>query len=321
MKAPKSSTYDPRVDGTSQSMLSIWLECREMARLGIVRGLDSTHASKPLIFGALGHSAIAHALVSNRKTVNGLIRGVQDDLAHAQKEFSAEDRELTSTATDIKIESVAVLGKILPAYWSKWGVGDLKRDWLKIEEKFKLDLTMPDGASVPYVGKMDRVFQGKKTPHLVETKFKAQVSKNISDTLPLDTQIGAYSTALTEMMGEEPGEIIYDICRRPGLKQGQDESLVEYAKRCGDEAMKDEDHYFTRLEIHLDRHEKETHKFRLQKLVEEFYAWWKTTTQKDRDLGWNGSRCDQYGGCHFLPVCSRGDEASFRLKKRHHPEL
>jgi hypothetical protein len=180
---------------------------------------------------------------------------------------------------------------------------------------------MPDGTAVPYVGKMDGTYRGKKTPHLFETKFKGQFSSNLTDTLPLDTQVGAYTTALTSLEQQEPGAILYNMIRRPGQKRKQEETLDEYAKRIAEEAMKNEDHFFQRLEIALTRAEREEHAFRLTKLVEEFYAWWKVTTADARDLMWNGSRCDQYGGCTFLPVCSRGDRASFRIKEKVHPEL
>ncbi len=313
--------FDPRRDGVSQSILATWLECREMARLGTIIGLDGIGVPAPLGFGALGHSALHKCYITKHKTVRSMIQGVNEQLAFAKKEFCKERDPMTSDTLDMMNHSLIMLEKLLPAYYSHWGESDLKKDWTRIEEKFRIEMKMPDGAVVPYVGKMDGTFSGKKQVHLFETKFKSQFSSNLSDTLPMDTQIGAYVTALKVIDKSDPGSITYNMIRRSKMEVKQGESLADLAMRMGAEAMKKPDHFFQRLEITLTREEKEEHAFRLQKLVEEFYAWWKVTTTETRDLMWNGARCDQYGGCRFLAVCSRGDRSAFRIKERVHPEL
>jgi hypothetical protein len=320
-------TYDPRVDGVSQSMLNAWLQCRQIANLGIIHGWESVYSSKPLIYGSIGHGVLMYA---NRRFQQGVKvpkaaavskAALKDDLKAAYADWKAE-RHNTTASLDIAAESCAQLEATLPVYYDRWAEDDAKREWTIVEESFKVPMKMPDGQTVLYVGKFDGVYKCGSNTRLFETKFKGFMPENLVDVLALDLQLCAYLTALEILGNKRPNHVLYNILRRPGERRKKTENLVDFVDRIRVNAIAESSKYFVRLECALTSQEVDRAHFKMQKLVEEFYHWWKTQDHSIIDPLWNSAQCDgKYGACHFLPCCSRDDYASHRIREKAHPEL
>lgn len=317
-------SYDPRRDGVSQSIIATWLECREKSRLNTLRGLTPLHASKPLSFGSLSHSVLAsyyRGMKEDRRPLKSALEDFDDWVQDGVQEWQAEHPRRRPEDEEMIEEYAAILGVLHPRYFKKWRAKDEKMRILKVEEKFSVPLKMKDGAIVPLVGKFDMVFKDENN-HLVlkETKNKSRFGDAQIDKLPMDLQLATYLVAM-ETANDQPDRGLYDVIRRPGEKRKQDESLSDFADRLAKNIDKDPDHYFARFTVTFTPRERDEQRFRIERLVQEFYSWWKTEDHSTRDLLWNGGACDVFGPCQNLQVCANGDETGHRVRALVSPEL
>ncbi len=318
--------YDPRIHGIRQSMLGTWFECTEKARLSIIHGWRPRVASVPFIYGTLSHGTIAGALRDIRSgdtnSKEGLLEKVPGYLLGAEGEWIKEVGHPTTEQTDIKEDSLAILGKKMPHYFNHWYDEDTDVNWQLIEDKFKVDITMDDGAVVPLIGTFDGAFKDHETNlWLFETKNKARWSPDIGTYLGLDLQVGIYLTALRALYDVQPKGVRYNLLRRPGERRKKNESMAEFSDRIEGNIIADPSHYFERMDIRFMQEEIDEHIQRTMYICEQFYTWWKRTmlTVNDRDLGWNSSSCDgKYGTCKMLNACANKD---FSMYERRSPAL
>ncbi len=333
-------SYDPRRDGVSQSILEGWLNCRQLAYLKTVCGLTPKTPSRPLIHGAISHGALELGLKRIRSgkatAVSALQRAAAGDVAMAHEAWGKGhdvNVAVDTVSSGIAEEAAALLRALLPEYWGRWGKKDIATRWLKVEDQFRVPIDI-GGVTVLLVGKYDAVYEGKRgRPCLLETKNKSMWSESLADLLPLDLQLGTYLTALAATEKADPAMVTYNLVRRPGERRGKSETLEGLAKRVGENARRDPDHYFQRLEIELTSQEKARHKERVRELVSSFYAWWTLAARGGADpsraanapfgdLRWNSSHCEnKYGVCTYLPICGREDYSGFFRRQVAHPEL
>ena len=328
-KKPVKSTYsyDPCRDGVSQSMLGAWLECREKSRINLLLGWSSGGVSKPFTFGTLSHGVLDHYYNGIRL---GKIKKL-DDALHAfpawmklsEAAWRKENPRANTAAKDLLEECISIAQEVLPRYMQQWHVEDTSVRWTHVETEFKVPLTMKDGKVVHMRGKVDGAFVNKRNHLLLfETKNKSQWSERIGEYLPLDLQLGYYLTGLAATTGDDPWGVRYNLIRRPGERRGKTENLKAFCQRIGENIGKKPDHYYQRLEVQLTTQEKDEQKFRAQKLVEEFYAWFKTTDKTKRDLMWNSGACEnKYGTCGNLSICANQDFSNHRIRDVVSPEL
>ncbi len=327
-KTKPTYDYDPTVDGVSQSMIGTWLSCREKARLNIILGLSSIqNNSKPLIFGSISHGVLERGYrlmrASKVPSLGGIVAYMDNWVNEALDDWKEENPKRNTDAEDSAEECAAIIQELLPRYFEHWFAEDSKVKWMHVEDQFKVPLQMPDGKYVNMVGQFDgSYFDQKKRLCLFETKNKSQFPERLAELLPLDLQLGYYLTALAATTKKTAHLVRYNLIRRPGERRGQQESLPNFCRRIGENVAKKPDHYFVRLDIRLEEQERQTHMFRAQKLVEEFYHWWKTTDPKEKDLMWNSGSCEnRYGVCGNLLICANNDKSGHYVRDAVSPEL
>ncbi len=319
-------TYDPRRDGVSQSMLGTWLNCREKARLNILQGWSALGTSKPFTFGTISHGVLERAYAAIRagkiKKVDHLLERTKGWMEESLEAWREENPKRTTDADDLAEECAAIIFEMHPRYFFHWFKEDTEVEWMHVEDKFSIPIKMPDKEMVPMVGRFDGSFMLKKKLWLLETKNKSQWPERLGEILPLDIQLGYYLTALYAIKQMEPHGVRYNLLRRPGERRGANESLVAYVKRIGGNIAKKPDHYFQRLEIRLEQSEREEHRFRAEKLVTEFYLWWKNEDHAKRDLLWNSGQCEsKFGVCNNIAICANNDTSGHYIRAVVSPEL
>lgn len=318
-------SYDPMRDGVSQTMLGLWLECREKSRLNTLMGLTPKGCSKPLTHGTISHAAVEEY---NKGLQNKTIRKLDDayNLVKSWVEigytsWKAENPNADSYALEFAEESAAILFVLLPRYFKFWWSVDASVSWEKVEERFRVSI----GAAADIVGQYDGVFRPRgalKELWLMETKNKAQFADRMMEFLPLDSQLGIYLTALHHSTQEDPTGVRYNLIRRPGERRKVNESLTSFVSRIESNVAKDPAHYFVRYNIKLDAWEKREHRARTVRLVNSFVHWWKTEDHSKRDLLWNSQACDgRYGVCPNLSICSHRDKSFHYVREHVSPEL
>lgn len=303
--------YDPCRDGVTYSMLQGWLNCRESCRLSL-QGWTSKQASFSQTFGGASHWMLQHVYddVRNKrlKTFPGP-KYVARRLAELEKIWKTENPIATEKQLQDMEFVYGVLSALMPMYFKHWYKDITELKWERVESEFRIPLiVVRNGRSYQTFlrGKMDGAFRDRKNRRaLFETKTKSRMDEgNLVDILPFEMQINTYVSALWHLDGKAPRKVLYNVIRRPGLRQKQSESIGEFIDRITEDIKLRPDWYFVRMEMNIDEAEVERFKLELGDLIGDFLDWWHGHVGHYRNSGY----CEnKYGTCWALSICSRGD--------------
>lgn len=191
--------------------------------------------------------------------------------------------------------------------------------WLKLEGIFKVPFEVSSQiGNVQMRGSFDGVFEDRKRNlWLLETKCLSMIDEEgIQDLLPQDLQVMFYLTAINLVFGKKPAGVLYNVVRRPGLRQKVKEDLSQFLKRIKGDVCdpKRQSHYFKRWEMSISWNEVEEwqQKF-LIPVLKEIWLWDKgelATYLNPDQLITKYGRCDM-----FLPL-TKG-EFSQHFQRKH----
>lgn len=307
-------------DGVTQSLISMWLSCRQKARF-YLQGWESKYAKEALVDGNIGHAVLEYAYLdvkAGKLTSPPTEKSIQKYTDMVEKMWNQEHVRLDSKARTMVDKALAVMEVTLPLYFDYWRDDFTKKKWLSLEEKWVMWLPIvgADGkkVSIPLRGKKDGTFKGTKGTWLFETKFKAMIDEGaISETLSFETQVMLY---LLETWGETsspvPRGCLYNIIRRTALRMNTSETVVQYAKRVKKDVEKRPEFYFMRMESPTSEKELLAFKDELTGLLTDMWNWFN---------GWsphykNTYECiGKYGKCLYLPTCGRNEFHSLVKRK------
>ena len=257
--------YDMKRDGVTQSLIAMWLTCRQKARL-YLEGWDSKYHKEALIDGNIGHAVLERAYTLIR--AGRMTRPPSQKLARAivakvEAQWYLENAKPSSEAREMVERACAVMEVLLPAYFDYWRKDFLEKKWESLEEKFSMDIAVvsrdEEIVHIPLRGKKDGVFTTPRGRWLFETKFKSQVDEDgIVATLGFETQVMMYMLETyysrldkRDPMKSMPRGCLYNIVRRATLRKRVKESVPEFARRVRADVAKRPDFYFMRMESPL----------------------------------------------------------------------
>ncbi len=171
------------------------------------------------------------------------------------------------------------------------------------EVQFRVPIVNPDtgkpSRSFVLAGKIDAIVDVNGVWLLEEYKSASQINTVYVDRLSLDTQVTLYLYAARRMWNIDVRHVLYRVGRKPSIRQTQKETAAQYRERLlADYLEVRPDFYF--LQFELERTEEQLAEFERDLWVQ---------TQRhlaDRRLGFhpkNTSRCSEYGGCPYMPLC------------------
>lgn len=284
------SVWNPWVEGLSSSTLGLWLKCREQFRLEMVEGWRNESVPLALAFGTCMHWCLERLYQANVVPA--------DPKKWAKKrvsEFEALWKEERPGASQKQLETqervYGLAEAVLPAYVQRWA-GDFPggeypvqtkvaapKKWAALETRFKVWWTFSDGKQMPIVGTRDGLFRDKRGKlRVFDTKCRSIINEEDTiDLLPTDLQQMLYLWSVWSEFGEVPAGTTMNIVRRPGHRQGTDESLKEFCARVAKEVSdpKRYDHYFMRFQMDITLGEIESWRDNvLGPILEDFRAWW-----------------------------------------------
>jgi hypothetical protein len=208
------------------------------------------------------------------------------------------------------------------AYIDTYGVDDRR------EVEFSTPLVHPvTGKESPFYvlgGKIDGVLlPGGKHVVIVEDKFVKQIQRAMIARLPLDSQISEYVAAWNDKGWT--AEILYRHTRYPGINPKAAKKFVtkdDYPGETIDEFKKrlQEDVYTERPEFYFDEQRlifpvDHMEDYRTQRwfLAQDIKARTDLVTgnpgMAHGAFPMNSSRCWEYGGCEFIPLCTKQEGA------------
>jgi len=175
----------------------------------------------------------------------------------------------------------------------------------RAEQKFNISIINPKtrrpSRTFRLAGRVDGLCTIGGQEFLVEYKTVSQLGPAQIGLLPMDGQVTAYMYALQRALGIRIAGAVYRFLRKPSIRRRQGETAEQFRERLVSDYLERPDWYFReelvyRSQEDLDRFEQE-----LWDLTQDMLH------ARRRGLYYrNTSRCYDYGGCEYLPLC-RGD--------------
>lgn len=239
-------TYDLHRDGFTQSMLGTFMTCPKKCQFRYLDGLKAERVSGAgaLEFGDIFHRALdaLYSLVKGEKPLDHVIDDAIDLIHNQDKEYL----QGVPTAPDAfeKLETTTGMARVTLQNYMRWWFADFQElDWISLEEIFETKY-----ADIPIRGKFDGVFRDKNGRlWLFETKTKGIIDiPTLGDFLEYDFQTHLYMWALRRIFNEEPCGVVYNLVKRPALRQKQTEDLPAFLERIDADIQAEPTKYFSR---------------------------------------------------------------------------
>lgn len=253
----KKVMWDLYRDGISYSLLSKFVACRERFRIHAVEGMRVAGSTDHLDFGNVFH-----------KYLELSAKGFNNFQLQQWRDKNSNDL-------------VGHLGyRIFEVYQDTWRSQDTGISYISSEDVFEVPVYLPSGRIVKLCGKYDEVFRKHVSNRLwlQENKTKGQVDEYaISHTLAHNLQTMLYSFTMGTHYNEHPEGVLYNVIRKPGLKQGVKESDSEFIQRVMKDIDKRPEWYFYRWHVEFAPNDVMTFaKHTLFPLLEQVCLWWES---------------------------------------------
>jgi hypothetical protein len=291
-------------DGVTQSMLAAFLSCRQRMRYI----LDHWESE------AFGNSAergnAFHLLLE--KWYSGLWKEHLPCMNENLKQWQEELRKRGPVDPNSMEDTLAFCEALFPEYVKRWQKSDALYKWVALEQVFDQKFK-----GFRLRGKMDGLLKLNGKLWLFETKTKATIEEDsMLDALAFDFQNLFYLTVLAEA-GTPAIGVIYNIIRKPGLRQKKDEDRQQFAQRMIEDVAERPDHYFKRYEIRYTKEAVANFRKELELKLDDFKYWLMGEEAHYR----NESVCIGRFKCPFLRACATGSMVGYKQTRELFSEL
>lgn len=256
-------------EGISVSWLQRFINCRERFRLGYVMGLREKGNKDAMDFGTIFHKLIEeHSRNPRKKEFTGYL------YAWLKKKHG--------NATPKYLANINRLGKIALVLFHEYirHHDDSKVTYFSQEQVFKLPYTLNSGRTLILRGRMDEIILDPKGLILQENKTHQNFDPQLLVAkLPKMLQTMFYSTAIELLYGQPPAGVLYNIARRPLLRQGKKENEHQFLTRLKLDIQDRPDHYFWRHKYDPPTFARELTQWQLRTLnpnLEAVCEWWES---------------------------------------------
>lgn len=304
----------------SNSLAKDWRACRRKFYLHYMARLEPKRLSIPFLVGSAFHKGIERFYQgqSPDEFIPEVIKTIEDKAKKAVF-LTPEDEE------NVMMQTSIVTG-MLKGY-TKIYATDLKK-WKIVETEFEFSVPIKEG-ELEYVGQIDLVVEIDKKLWLVEHKTAGRLDKNYIDRLALDTQITGYAIGAAKKLGRPIVGVIYNVAKKPQLRQKKSESPAELATRIEEDYLARPEFYFYREQLFRDVGAVAEYKAEIAELAADIQD--VTADLKERGdaalprFYRNTDACTARGQCAYMAICTKGwnDETHHFYTKRDklNPEL
>ena len=280
-KTPKKLPYagwSPLLHGVSQSLIQKFVTDEERFHIRVVRGIKETNRKEAMEYGSIYHKIDENACKLGNKCSNQSL--ALSMAKYMKKVYPSEES--------------ALLGRIALTQYQHF------RDWEQtrpkhkhieqepvFDEQFELPpinfsndtvtVRIPTGIKMRLRGRIDGIIENNGM-WIKETKTKSRIDiSHLQDTIHCNIQVMMYALCSELKYGRPCCGVVYNVVRKPGLRQRVNESNEDYILRT-DKAIKDDpDYYFYRLEVEFAPGQvKRWVREELLPLLYRIYIWWKS---------------------------------------------
>lgn len=276
---PKSLPYEgwsPIKDGVSQSLLQKFVVCRDRFHKSVVLGMRDTTRKEAMEYGSLFHKLAELGAKMNGFTRQKMIVQFQD---YINRKYKSPESVLLAK---IAIEQYMM--------YREWAATKPALSYIDAEPVFYqpytlpaytyapnevISIKIPQGVTIPLRGRIDGVLENYGM-WIEENKTKSKVDLDfLQDTIHANIQVMFYAVCSQLKYNRPCKGVIYNIIRKPQLRQGVKETDATFIERIKEDLVDRNNWYFTRLsyefqEGQVDRWIKEE----LNPLLSFVYLWW-----------------------------------------------
>jgi hypothetical protein len=281
-KPPKKLPYqgwNPIDHGVSQSLLQKFCVDTDRAHKHIVKGLREIDRKEAMEYGTIFHKLIEKAAnLGSKYTRPKLVKVMSDWIK-----------------TNYPSTESILLAKIAVAQfhcYRDWETNKPKYKYIDAEpifdEQFELPpvnfnpndtikITIPTGIKFRLRGRIDEVIDNNGM-WIQENKTKSRIDISlVQDTIHENIQVMFYAVCSELKYGKPCKGVIYNIIRKPGLRQRNEESDDTYIDRIVEDIKKQPSYYFYRLSYEFHPGQIKTWiREGLLPLLYKVYIWWKS---------------------------------------------
>lgn len=306
----------------SHSLIKEWRTCRRKFFFHYMARLDAKRISIPFLVGSSFHSGV-EAFYDGRPPedfVPEIIKAMREKVSKAVF-LTPEDEQ------KLMMQESIVTG-MLRGYAHTYA-SDLKR-WKIAHTEHEFQIPIIENR-MSYVGQIDLVIRQKDGRlWIVEHKTAGRIDRNYVERLALDTQVTGYAIGARHSMNEPIAGIIYNVAKKPQIRQRKDESPEQFATRVENDYLARPEFYFYREELLRDVSATVEYK----KEVAEIAADLEQVITRTKNEGAqralpqyyrNTDACTAKGPCPYLPICTRGwnedTQRLYKVRTKLNPEL
>ena len=285
----------------TNSQIQTWLSYRRYYKFAYMDLLKATEPSPALRIGSAIHCALQHWYLSSNCD-NSIIRFYDDVIAESL---------ITDIALDESIEAEkSLVSNILNGYKNCYA--NEKITVLETEKTIRTKIA----DNTWFAGKVDMIAEVDGRKWLFEHKTTSVLGDNYFNKLAIDPQVTGYLYLVTRKH-PDVCSVIYNVLRKPSIRQKKNETVDEFSQRMRDDYIKRPEFYFQQQEV-----------VRNDRELAEFPEYVKNIAQEIRYhrnfFPRNPSRCNLYGGCLFRSLCieySQELASTYAQKTSLHEEL
>ncbi len=298
-------------EGYTQSEISTWKSCRYKWFLSYVKRLTPKETPTYFEDGGAFHDALEDR--GNGYTIAEIGTRIRETYKRYMKELKVP---LTKARLESYDKRLAMVLGMFAGYEATYD----RTEWeiLKCEDEFKVPF---QGTFIR--GKKDKKVLKQNKVWLVEHKTSSTISSTYVNKLPMDQQTLTYTWADWKETDDLVEGIVYDVIKKPQIRQKKDETRPEFLTRLRDEYIDKPDKYFFRENLRYTKKQLQKFEDNLKKII--------TLMQKCEDnpkeeVYRNEGACDEYGGCQYKAVCLKKSLKGSHMKEfyqrdRKHQEL
>ena len=301
--------YDFYRDGVTQSLLSVFMSCRKKAKF-VLDGWEKPRNKAALIFGSFFHWLIEEHVMNIAHEGVGLSTSFQKLETEWRQKIQSEG-EIDPDAMELYI---AMAYSLFEPYCDYWKKKDEAYEWVGVEAQF--DVQLATGYKMR--GMRDGIFRKNGKLWVLETKTASRIDEEtLGQTLNYDLQTLYYVLA-TELEFKEPvAGVIYNVIRKPQLRQKKDESFPEYARRMQEDVQARPEFYFKRFELAYTKKRKLMEAEELKQKFMEMELWLKGELPTVK----NQTSCVGKWACDFVSACATNKMAGYTQTRELFGEL
>ncbi len=294
-------------DGVTQSILTAWDTCPVLAK-NILEGWMSPTPNEALFFGSLFHNLLEDHYTKCKP----------DEIINLDNFLKEQQKKAKGIKGEIIEKSFAMAEALYEPYVQFWDKADSTKNWQALEPVFDVEGPLTD---LRLRGRIDGVFKTKTGDlWLLETKTKSRVDEaGLMEQLNLDFQNLFYINAAEIIFKQPIKGVLYNVIRKPQLRQKNGEDLSSFARRMEEDVVKRPEFYFIRYEISYTRRAVKEFKEELTCMLEEFIYWLSALPRNPARK--RRVSCTARWNCEFLSACSQNSMAGYIQKRKLFSEL